>query len=38
MTDEIRKLKARLNETGSLTDAKALRKAQLRTKAKGGAS
>ena len=38
MSDEIQKLKARLNETGSLTDALALRKAQLRTKAKAGAS
>jgi hypothetical protein len=36
MTDEIQKLKAKLNETGSLSDAKALREAQ--AKAKAGAS
>jgi hypothetical protein len=38
MSDDIQKLKAKLNETGSLRDAKALREAQLRTKAKAGAS
>lgn len=33
MSDEIQRLRARLNETGSLTDARALREAQRGTRA-----